>query len=306
MRVAVTGASGFVGGYVAQYLARHGHSVVSYGRRPSSESTRHLPGYRSWDIGAGPTDGDGLDAVVHCAGAVGDWGNDSWFESANVAGTAAVLEAFRKASRFIHVSTSSVYSDRTSSRLISEHSSTGECASAYGRSKAAGEALVRASNRSFIILRPHIVYGPGDTTLLPRVLEACRSGVLMVPGNGRNLVSTTHVENFSSAVQAALTSHVTGIFNISDGVDVSVHELLTTILQRAGRDVRLVYLPAAAAGAVAMCVESIWKAAGAKRRPRFTRYVVSQLSEEHTLDISLARVLLGYSPKWTYRDGPLI
>jgi len=306
MKVAVTGASGFVGGYVARYLARGGYDVTGYGRRAAASLTAPVPRYQQWDFTAGPIDAKGFDAVVHCGAAVSDWGTERSFLSANVDGTRAVLDAFADAPRFVHVSTSSVYSDSVAKRAVSEDADVGRCRhSAYGRSKAAAEALVSASGRSSAILRPHIVYGPGDTTLLPRLTQASRFGRLAVPGTGANRVSMTHVDNLASCIDCALATTTAGIFNVTDGEDASIHEILTTMLARHGLHVRPLYIPVPGAELLAFTMEAAWRAVGAVRRPPFTRYLVAQLSQGHTLDISRAREVLGYAPRWNYRDGPI-
>lgn len=307
MRVAVTGATGFIGGFIARFLFMEGHDVTSFGRRLSCYETQHLPSYRSWDFTDGSIDARGFDGVVHCGASVSDWGTDAAFLRVNVDGTAAVMKAFGEVGRFIHVSTSSVYSDHVEKHAVDEGAHIGACRhSAYARSKAAAEHLVLSENPSAVILRPHVVYGPGDTTLLPRLVDACRMGILPVPGTGRNSISTTHVENFALAVQCALGSNVTGVFNVTDGADASVHDLLTTMLDRHGIAARPLYIPEIPATAIATTLETVSRALGSTSAPRITRYMVAQLSEEHTLNISRARKMLGYSPRWTFRNGPVV
>ena len=306
MKVAVTGASGFIGGYVARYLARYGFDVTGFGRRPAALLDAPVPRYQSWDFATPSLEQKRFDAVVHCGALVRDWGSDESFVRANVDGTRAVLDAFPDTPRFIHVSSSSVYSDHVAKRSISEGADIGSCRySAYGRTKAAAEAVVIASGRSAVILRPHIVYGPGDTTLFPRVIESCHLGRLLVPGTGENRMSMTHVENLASCVEGALRTSVTGIFNVTDGEDATVHDLLTTILARYGVHARPLYIPTGTAALLAFAMEAAWRAVGAAHRPPLTRYLVAQLTGDHTLDISRVKEVLGYEPKWSYRDGPV-
>ena len=307
MRVAVTGASGFVGGRIARALSARGHEVLAFGRRPAAALPHPLPGYTAWDLLAGPVARTRVDAVVHCAALVGDWGPERDYRATNVAGTRTVLERFARAPRFVFVSTSSVYSDAVPKRRVSEDAAIGDCRhSAYARTKAEAELMVRAARPGAVVLRPHIVYGPGDATLLPRVLAARRCGTLVLPGDGRNLLSTTHVDNLALAAALAVESPgAAGTFNVADADAATVDELLRALLARAGAPTRLLYVPRAVAWRVAAGLERLWPARRAPRGPLLTRYLVSQLADEHTLDTARARRVLGYAPRWSYHDGPL-
>jgi nucleoside-diphosphate-sugar epimerase len=307
MKVAVTGASGFVGGCIAQALAAKGHCVTSYGRRPLRAVRATVPDYHTWDIARGPIVAPHVDAVIHCAAKVGDWGTGRAYHAVNVRGTHAVLESFVSADRFIHVSTTSVYSDGVPVVDVDEDAPVGDCAhSAYGRSKAEAERVLLTAGRPVIVLRPHVVYGPGDTTLLPRLLAAERFGRLPVPGTGRNRLSVTHVENLALAVERALLAPVLrGVFNVSDADVPTVDALLTTVLARIGFRARLHYVPRRMAWRIATACEWLWRMGRVQQPPPLTRYVVAQLADEHTVDISRAREQLGYVPRWSYRDGPL-
>lgn len=307
MRIAVTGASGFVGGWVARLLARQGHEVLSFGRRAESALAFALPNYRRWDISARTLATASVDAVVHAAALVGDWGPWSDYEAVNVRGTRNVLASF--SARFIHVSSSSVYTceGRHPPGPRGEgYPLASSFPNAYVRSKVAAEQVVLSARPTATILRPHIVYGPGDTTLMPRLLAARRHGRLLVPGTGRNRVSVTHVFNFVQAVACALRPQAPcGVFNIADAASASVDELLRTILQRHGEPVRIGYLPAWAAWPMAAVLETVWRGLRRRHAPPLTRYLVDQLSGDHELDIAQARARLGYRPRWTYLNGPI-
>ena len=299
MRIAVTGASGFVGGRIARTLAERSHEVLSFGRRPASALTAPLPNYSVWN----PASIIDVDAVIHCAALVGDWGPERDYVRTNVDGTRDVLHAFASAKRVVVVSTASVYSSH--GRNVREDDPTGDCLTAYGRTKAAAESLVLRERPDAVLLRPHIVYGPGDTTLLPRVIEAKRFDQLPVPGDGTNFVSVTHVDNLVSAVERSLESRERGAFNIADAEPVTIAEALRTIFARLNVPVSLRFIPRSVAWRTATALETMWLSRRAPRGPVLTRYVVTQLADELTLDISRARSILGYSPRWTYRDGPL-
>lgn len=307
----VTGASGFVGGRVARALTAAGWTVLPTGRRGAGALRAPLDRYRAWDLAVAPLPGvDDAEAVVHCAAAVGDWGPEAAFRRGNVDATRHALASVPGAP-FVYVSTSSVYSDAVRTVAVREDAPTGDCAhSAYARTKAEAERVAladgAATGRRVVVLRPHIVYGPGDTTLLPRVLAARRGGRLPIVGRGRQHVSATHVDNLAHAVRRALAVRdAVGAFNVADAEPVPLAELLVGLLARLGHPTRLLPLPPAVAWSAATLVEAAWRAVGAKRGPPLTRYAVGQLAGEHTLDLTRARERLGYAPRWSWRDGPL-
>lgn len=294
----MTGASGFVGGAVCRDLAGRGHDVIAFGRRPAVDPAQ-VGGveYRTWDIARGPLAvPPPVDAVVHSAAAVADWGPWREFVAVNVSGTLAVLRTFPDA-RLVHVSTASVYApDVPRSMLTEDAGPAPRLRDAYGATKAAAERLISARRPDAVVLRPHAVYGPGDPTLLPRLLAARTLGVLPCPGSGRQLISLTSVANLVAAVRCGLDTGASGPFNVTDAAPVAVGHLLREVLERLGLPPRVLPVPAAAADVVARVSEALYTAAGVRRAPRLTRYAVAQLAGEYTLDITAARTRLGYRP----------
>jgi nucleoside-diphosphate-sugar epimerase len=296
-----------MGGVLACELTGRGHTVFAYGRRHTKALRHTIPGYTQWDLSAGPINVPPVDAVVHCAAKVGDWGPEADYQRVNVGGTGVVLQTFCDVDRFIHVSSASVYSGDQSGQHLTETSSVGNSLyTAYARTKVEAEKLVLSSGRSAVILRPQAVYGPGDTTLLPRILAARRFGWLAVPGNGRNCISVTHVLNFVHAVECVLKSPVMRcILNVADADPVSVDELLSTLLQRYKARTRLFYIPRPIAWAAATISEGIWHLAKQPRAPGLTRYLVAHIADQRTLDLAIAYKLIGYSPCHTFRENPI-
>ena len=305
-RVAVTGASGFVGGKAADWLEARGYEVLRFGRRPSARVPERVrESYRSWNIEDGLLDeAPDVDAVVHCAGAVDDWGTLEPFRRANVDGTRNVLRTFPRA-RFVHVSSASVYDPRADHSLVTEDQADPADAAdttrvrwlnAYGRTKrmAENEVMDLAAARS-IILRPHAVYGPGDTQLLPRLVDRIRFGRLVVAGDESVRVSLTHVDNFSHAIELAIESDATGAFNISDPTAPPLGECLRVVLRRLGKPERILWLPAGPVNAAAFAMEA---ACGFGRGPKppVTRFQVSHLTRDFVYDLTKARTELGYDP----------
>lgn len=306
MIVAVTGASGFVGGHIVRAIANRGHTVHAFGKRRTNALAAPLPGYTSWDVCTGAIAAPSVDVVVHCAALVGDWGPESAYRAVNVDGTRTVLDSFPSA-RIVYVSSTSVYSDAQPRLLLDETAPIGDCRySAYGRTKAMAEGLV-LSRRDSTVVRPHIVYGPGDTTLLPRVLASRHLNSLLVPGHGRNLLSVTHIYNLADAVVSLVERpEVRGVFNVADATTATLNDLLNTLLARAGVPTRLVHVPKAIAWGAAALLEALWPPGTPPRGPRVTRYVVQQLVSEHTLDITRAREQLDYAPRVDFRTGPVM
>ncbi|RFU43145.1 NAD(P)-dependent oxidoreductase [Actinomadura logoneensis] len=285
MRIAVTGATGFVGGAVARALAAD-HEVITFGRRP---------GHRFWDLTHGPLSAPPpVDAVIHCAGSVTDWGRAADLFAVNVLGTRNALATWPDA-RFVHVSTASVYDPYVPHDMTPE--SAGPATrhiNAYGASKAAAERLV-LRRPDAVVLRPHAVYGPGDTTLLPRVLSAVRGPVLPAVGTGRQCVSLTSIGNLVHACRQALTAPP-GVYNITDAAPVLLDTALRTLLAERGIRARPIYLPHRPAKAVATLAEAAYLLARISHPPRLTRYAISHLAQDRTYDITAARTALAYTP----------
>jgi len=307
MRVAVTGASGFVGGAIATALSQRGHDVVGFGRTLNGWSGR----YQQWDITAGPLPLAAATvrqwrpaAVVHCAALADDWASRERSIRVNADGTRAVVASFPEA-RIIHMSTSSVYDAFTPT--VCEVETTplpSRWLSTYSQSKAEAEHVVGSDA---VILRPHAVYGPGDTTLLPRILSGIRRSRLVLPDGAEVLHTLTHIDNLVDATQLSLTGPP-GVYNIGDDGDVLLSDVLNEILAKQGRaDVTLARIPYTAAWTAATVLELSYRATrrgpGTGPGPRLTRYAVSQLGRTRTLDLSAARRELGYRPRPTSAAG---
>ncbi|WP_103349380.1 NAD(P)-dependent oxidoreductase [Amycolatopsis sp. CA-128772] len=288
MRLAVTGATGFVGGAVCRAATAAGWEVTAFGRRAVADA-RHLGGaaYRPWDIGAaklaGPPD---VDAVVHCAASATDTGVADEVWRTNLLGTHHVLVSFPDC-RIVHVSSASVYDPfRPTARAKEHEAPVSRYLNAYAAAKAAAERLVLAVGHRPVILRPHAVYGPGDTTLVPRLLENVRGGRLLVPGTGRVLVSMTAVGSLASACLLAAATPAAGVFNIADSNPVPIDWALRGLLASAGIRARPTYIPAALLSPLARVFPG----------GRLNRYVISQFAIERSLDITAAIDHLGYQP----------
>ncbi|MRG60839.1 NAD-dependent epimerase/dehydratase family protein [Agromyces sp. CFH 90414] len=300
MRIAVTGASGFIGGAIATALADDGHRVVGYGRRPVGWS--HPSGtYRVWDLARGPLrEPDRVDAVVHCAGLSDPWAGFERALLANRGGTRSVVRTF-PGRRIVHVSTSAVYDAASASVQVAEDARMPERhLSAYAATKALAEAEL--GGRDAVILRPHLVYGPGDPALLRRLLAGIRGGRLLLPAAAEVPHALTHIDNLVDAVRrAAIPFGPRGTFNVTDASPVLLSDAIGELLERRRVEARIVGIPTPAALRIAHALERTARLTGT--RPVLTRDTVSRLGYERTFDLAAAREHLDYRPRETSFEG---
>lgn len=291
MRIAVTGAAGFVGGAICRAATRAGHEVYGF--------TRH-----TWDLITGPLpDPPPVDAVVHAGAKVTDWGPAAPIWQTNVDGTEHVMRTFPHA-RMVYISTASVYNPfaPTANAAESEAPVT-RYLTPYAASKAAAERLL-ADHPDTIILRPHAVYGPGDPTLLPRVLDAIRAKTLFIVGDGQTLHTLTSIDNLVTATLLACDPESPpGTYNIGDAAPIAVESALRALLTERGLKVRIAHLPIRPLWTIAPLVERLYRSAHSRKPPRLTRYAISHLAMERTLDLTAARERLGFRPAPTSFHG---
>ncbi|MFJ2271580.1 NAD-dependent epimerase/dehydratase family protein [Streptomyces sp. NPDC087849] len=279
--IAVTGASGFCGSHVATTAAARGADVLCVGRHPGPVG-RHI----FWDAAREVPDLSGADLVVHCAAAVGDPVPGTQAEAAmhavNVDGTARLLEA--AAGRpVVWVSSASVYAPGPGrSRITEDHPVRGHL-NAYGRTKAAGEALALAAGA--VVLRPRAVYGAGDPHLVPRLLSRVRCGLLILPGPSVHL-SLTAVENLTDACLVA-ADWPPGTYNIADPAPYQRDEAIRTVLRAHGVRARIGHIPLPVAHTAAGAAQALTRLLG-RTEPPLTRYAVDQLAHSVVLDVSRA------------------
>lgn len=293
-KIAVTGGTGFVGGAVIRAALYDGWEVHSYGRR-------EVPGtqFHPWDaLQMRPTVPGEFDAVVHCAAPAPDRGSALEIIGINCRGTRNALDIDPLA-RFIHISTAGVYShpSRSGSMVKEDTPLTRDYLNLHARSKADAERLVMNDNRDAgtIILRPHAVYGPGDTTLLPRLEKAVKMGGLMLPNGGRSLNSLTRIDNLVQVILEMAETDVLRhrVFNVADGDVVTLRFAVKSIWESRGKKLAVFDLPADLAWNIGRATEWLYREVESGKTPMLTRYVASQLGYEQTLDLSRIENQLG-------------
>lgn len=316
MRVLVTGASGLLGGTLARLLADRGDAVTVLQRRPSGSGLREIRGDVA-DPAVAQEATAGMDAVVHLAAKVNVVGPWAEYERINIGGTRTLLDAARASgvTRFVQVSSPSVA--HAGSSLVGVGAGPADPLHArgnYARSKAVAESMALANDGpdlAVVAVRPHLVWGPGDTQLVARIVGRARSGRLPVVGSGAPLIDTTYLDNAADALAAALDRcpEVHGnAYVISNGEPRPVAEVFDALARAGGADGVNLHVPAGLAKAAGAVVDS---AVGLLTRlgrdletdPPITRFLAEQLSTAHWFDQRRTRADLGWEPQIGLDEG---
>jgi nucleoside-diphosphate-sugar epimerase len=317
MKVLVTGARSLMMGGIAAALVQRGDQVVCLQRTPaefdgSNEVRQVLADLR--DASAIADAVTGCDAVIHGAAKVGVVGTWEEYQKVNVDGTATVLAVAQSAgvARVVYVSTPSVAhvgealvgggADPAVVRTNGAH---------YPRSKAMAEQLALGANSNemaVMALRPHLVWGPGDTQLVGRIIERARAGRLVMVGDGSALVDSTYVDNAVSAHLAAIDALHIGAacagraYVVSNGEPRPVVELIEGICRAAGVEFAPRRVPVSVAKAVGSVVERVWPRLRSGEPP-ITRFVAEQLATAHWFDQREIRADLNWHPEVSLAEG---
>ena len=311
MRVLVTGGTSLLGRGVARSLRDRGDDVTVLQRHPSGLDVSEQLGDVA-DRAAVRAAVAGADAVVHLAARVGVTGSWSDFERTNIDGTAAVVEEAASAGvgRLVFVSSPSVA--HAGSSLVGAGAGPADPEATrghYATSKAAAELVaLGAATDGFAVMaiRPHLVWGPGDTQLVGRIVDRARQGRLAIVGTGAALIDTTYIDNAVDAIVAAVdrAPELSGrALVVSNGQPRPVRELLSRIVTAAGLPSPRFRVPAAAAKAGGRVVEEIWERRGLEADPPMTSFLAEQLATAHWFDQRETRRALDWTPAVTLEEG---
>jgi 2-alkyl-3-oxoalkanoate reductase len=322
MRILVTGGGGFLGTFIVQELLKNpGHMVTSFSRH----SYAHLE-----DSGVPTIKGDltrpedveralsqGFDAVFHVAALAGVWGRYEDYYGINFLGTKNLLEAAQKygVQKFIYTSTPSVVFGTGDLLGVDETTPYAQAhLTAYAETKTLAEKLVLESNNSQSFLtcaiRPHLIWGPGDPHLFPRVIKKGKEGKLRIVGDGENLVDIIYVENAAIAhVQAfeALRpgSAVCGqAYFVGQERPVKLWSFINDVLGRLKIDPVMKTMDLQKAYRLGWILEKVFKLAGIRKpEPPMTRFVALNLGKSHYFSHAKAKRDFGYDPKISIEEG---
>lgn len=318
MKILVTGASGFIGGRFARFALEQGLSVRVNGRRP--EAVEHLVRRGAEFIQGDLADPklaqrlcQDVEAVVHCAGAVGVWGRYAHFYQANVQVTENVVEACLKqhVRRLLHLSSPSIYFDGQSHVGLREEQVPKRFSDHYGATKYLAEQKVFGAEEfglEVIAFRPRFVTGAGDTSIFPRLIQMQRKGRLSIIGNGLNKVDVTSVQNLNDALFSGLLAGgeaLGKVYNISNGAPVPLWDVVNYVLRQLGLPPVTRHVPYPLAYAVAALNEAVCKVLPGQPEPTLFRLGVAVMAKDFSLDITRARQYLDYDPQvsvWTALD----
>lgn len=320
MKILVTGGGGFLGTWIIKELLKNPTYLVT-------NFSRHVYSHLE-DLGVPTIRGDlssseavehalaqKFDAVFHVASKVGVWGSAHDFERINVEGTRLLLEAAQRhgVKRFIYTSSPSVAFGRGGHRGADESVAyPAEHLSDYARTKARAEQLVLAAHDNVFLtcaLRPHLVWGPGDQFLIPRVIQRGREGKLKIVGDGQNQVDVIYVENAARAHVMAFEALAPGArvggqaYFLGQG-PIKLWDFIAQVLRRAEVDPVDAQISVKAAYFVGAILEKTWKFLGIENpEPPMTRFVALNLGTDHWFSHEKAKLDFGWVPHVSVEQG---
>jgi len=317
LKVLVTGGGGFLGSAISRQLLARGDEVIALQRRAADELAQQGARIIRGDITDLPlllATARGCDAIIHTAGKAGVWGAFKEYHRINVLGTEQVLNTCRKLAIPILVHTSSPSITHAGKDIEGEDESmpiATEFLSPYPATKAVAELLVLDANSENLLttaLRPHLIWGPGDPHILPRLAASVRNGRLALPGADK-VIDTVFVENAALAHVLAL-DELSGRarcagrpYFISNDEPMRQADIIPMLLDAIGIQAEVRNIPAGLARAAGAVCESLWKFFRIKSEPPVTRFSADQLSTSHWYNISASQRDFGYQPQVSIAQG---
>ncbi|MGB0715890.1 MAG: NAD-dependent epimerase/dehydratase family protein [Phycisphaerae bacterium] len=318
MKALVTGGGGFLGTRIVEMLLERGDVPVALGRNRYA----HLDKLGVQTVQADLRDPqavkdacEGMDVVFHVGALAGIWGPSHLFWDINAGGTANVLAGCRAhgVSRLVYTSSPSVVFGNDALCGVDESQPyPAKHTADYPKTKASAERMILKANRPelrTVSLRPHLIWGPNDPHIIPRLLERARKGRLKQVGDGTNLVDITYIDNAADAhLQAAdaLDSHDAccgRAYFISQGEPVALWPWINELLESLGAPCVRKSVSYGMADTIGRVLETVYRTCRLKGEPPMTRFVASQLAKSHYFCIDAARRDLGYEPRVSTEEG---
>jgi len=308
----VTGGGGFLGSRIVSTLLDEGWAVRSFSSRTYLELTSRGVSCYTGDLRDLTAVGEavrGCDVVFHAGAKLGIWGDYAGYHGVNVGGTANVIQACRAngVRRLVFTSSPNAVFNGRDLRNVNENIPyPKKHLNHYASTKAQAEQLVLAANGPELataVLRPHIIWGPGDNQFLPRLKKHLRARRMMLIGDGENLVDPVFVDTAARVhVEAGKRlfpgSPVAGqVYFISQGDPRPMRQFLNELMQAEGLAPVESTMPFPAAYAAAWLFEAVYRAFGVNSEPPLTRFAACMMARTSYFDISAARRDLGYHPE---------
>lgn len=318
MKALVTGGGGFLGGAIVRKLLDRGAAVRSFTRSAypwlSELGVEQIHGTlaKLEDVERAAC---GCDVVFHVAAKAGVWGRRDDYFKTNVTGTENVLAACGTSGvrKLVYTSTPSVCHSGGDLEGVNESVPYAKHFSCYyPETKAKAEQLVLAANGqqlATVALRPHLIWGPGDPHLVPRILAKAKAGKLRRIGNRPVKIDVTYIDNAADAHVMAADALTPGrppagkAYFISNGEPVVLWDFLNRVISDTGLPPVTRSVPTWLAKCGAGLVESLYRLFGMDGEPPMTRFVAEQLSTSHWYDISAAKRDFGYTPRVSNEEG---
>ena len=319
IKALVTGGGGFLGQYIVEQLLAAGHDVRVFSRGAYPALTALGVETQQGDLqnsAAIEQACEGIDAVFHVAAVPGVWGSWETYHGINTLGTQNVIAGCRAngVQRLIYTSSPSVVFD------CADHINANESLPYptkwlchYPHSKALAEQAVLAANDAHglrtVSLRPHLIWGPRDNHLIPRLIEKARTGQLRQVGRGDNVVSISYVENAAAAhlqAEESLRNSLSAAgraYFINEPEAVNLWDWINLILDRAGLPPVTQRISATTAWYVGAILETAWNVLKRSGEPPMTRFVAAQLSGSHSYSVMAAQRDFGYKPLVSVAEG---
>lgn len=315
----ITGASGFIGGHLAEELIAQGIPVRALVRSTSDTSLLERLGVEVVVADLESPDtltnaAGGCGAVFHCGALVSDWATAAEIERVNVAGTRHVLDAAARASvpRFIHFSTTDVYG-YPGGRAVDESHSATRFANWYAQSKLAAEGEVRRAQRDHgmevVILRPGTVYGPRSVEVVGQIARAIQGGNMLLINRGRAIAGLCYVRNLVDAALLALRHEAAPgqAFNVTDGLEVTWREFTTGLAEGLGCPPARWSMPYWMASSIGFSLEQGYRFLRRTFRlstpPLLSRQAVHVMGRDQDFSNRKAREILDWEPRVDYEAG---
>lgn len=318
MRALVTGGGGFLGGAICRALLAQGYEVVTVQRSPAPALAEIGVRVRQGDIGDAPSVAAAAahcDVIFHVAAKAGHWGPYADYHRINVVGTRNVLAACQKhgIGKLVYTSTPSVVHEGGDLEGVDERVAYARRFLAhYPKTKAIAEREVIAANGPALAtcaLRPHLIWGPGDNHLLPRIIERARAGRLRFVGKPGKHIDATYIDNAAEAhllAAAALepdSATAGNAYFISNGEPIATEDMINQLLACAGLGPVHDRVSSRLAYALGAVLELSYRVLRLSGEPIMTRFLADQLGTAHWYDISAAQRDFGYRPRVSMAEG---